>query len=368
MAKKKRKNRVQPPVQEAVKSAPATVPEFEIGKKGDEFDRKYTRAAAASKSKADALLRNLSKETRAAEYNLINAAVLVLTLIVLAMSFAFLSRSGDAPKMRLSTLSDGSYTAQLSEYYRDTLPFGRELKSVWAFLGFTEMPEDTLGEPLDPDEPVEPDMPDDPSVTDTPTLPAVTTAPSTDEAPTSAPITEPSETTIPETKTMYVRNAVNIRMQPNTDSMIMGYYDINDEVEVIELRSDGWAEVLYNGIVAYISSDFLGEETIATTKATRRTTTEPTTEETTEEITTTPEETSEENTTVSEEITTEATTEYTVDSDYEYLRELENRRLYESWSRENEMQPPPPAPTEPITQPIPAPEPAPAPEPVPAEP
>lgn len=351
MAKKKRKNRAPSPAQEAVKSVPAAVPKFEIGKKGDEFDRKYTRAASASKSRADALLRSLSKETRAAEYNLINAAVLVLTLIVLSMSFAFLSRSGEAPKMRISALLDGSYTAQLGEYYRETLPFGKELKSAWAFLGFSEMPEEVPEEPLDPDEPVEPDIPDDPAVTDTPIEPAVTTAPSTAEAPTSAPITEPAETTLPDTRTMYARAAVNIRMQPNTDSMIMGYYDVNEEVEVIELRSDGWAEVLYNGIVAYISSDFLGEETIATTKATHRTTTEPTTEETSEEVTTVPEETSEEtseeNTTVPDETEAETTTKRTIDP--ELSRYLERQSILESRRLASSMQETDPAPaSEPV--------------------
>lgn len=340
MAKKKRKNFVQPTGQENVKSSPAAVPKFEIGKKGDEFDIKYTRAASASKSRADALLRNLSKETRAAEYNLINAAVLVLALIVLSMSFAFLSRRADAPKMRVNTLLDGSYTAQLSEYYRDTLPFGNELKSVWAFLGFAEKPEPLPDEPVDTEDPIEPDEPDDPGVTPPVTSePPITTAPPTTEEPTSAPITEPTETTLPETRTMYAKSPVNIRLQPNSDSMIMGYFDINNEVDVVELRSDGWAEILYNGIPAYISADYLVEETVATTRATRRTNTEPTTEETTEEVTTTPEETSEESTAAPDETEAETTTRRTLDPELsKYVEQqsiLESKRL-ESSMRETE--------------------------------
>lgn len=327
MAKKKRQKPIQKQEQKPAE-VKNPVPKFEIGQKGDEFDIKYTRAASSSKSKADALLRSLSKESRTAGYNLINFAVLSLLIIVFSMSFAFLSRKGDAPQMRIKSLADGSYTACLGEYYRETLPFGQGLKSAWAFLGFTDMPESIKEIPDDPiDDPVE-DPTDDPIEPAVTTEPTVTTAPTTTDAPTSAPVTEPTEATVPETKTMYVRDTVNIRLQPSSDSMIMGYFEVNEEVEVIELRSDGWAEILYNGISAYISSDYLGEETVATTKATRRTTTETTTEETTEEVTTVPEEMTDEITTVPDETSAETTTKRTMDP--ELSNYIERQSILES--------------------------------------
>lgn len=302
MAKRRRKKpidkqAVNTQVEEAVVSS---VPKFEIGVKGDEFDVKFTRAAAAKTARADNLLRSLSKETRLSTYNFWNFAVLVLIFLLMAMSFALLSRGGDAPEFSTQSLSDGSYTAELSEYYKDTLPFGRVLRTLGAYLGFGDMPEPKAEEP-----PEEPLPSDDPAVTQ-PT--AVTTAPTTSEAPTSAPITEQTEMTVPDTYIMYAADTVNVRAQPDIDSMIMGYFNRNEEVEVIEIGSDGWAKIWYNGMPAYVSADYLKDEKVVTTRATRHTTeaTEESTDETgdvttapdtTDEVTTSPEETTAEETT-----------------------------------------------------------------------
>lgn len=306
MAKRRRKKPVDKQVvnTQVEEAAVSTVPKFEIGVKGDEFDVKFTRAAAAKTAGADNLLRNLSKETRLSTYNFWNFAVLVLIFLLMTMSFALLSRGGDAPDFSTQALSDGSYAAELSKYYKDTLPFGRVLRTLGAYLGFGDMPEPKAEEP--PEDPLPPDAP---AVTQ-PT--AVTTAPTTSGAPTSAPITELTEMTVPDTYIMYATATVNVRARPDFDSMIMGYFNKNEEVEVIEIGSDGWAKIWYNGMPAYVSADYLKEKKVVTTRETRHTTeaTEETTEETdeitsvsdvTEDVTTTPEETAaEETTTVTE--------------------------------------------------------------------
>lgn len=308
MAKKRKNRQVATKMTEEQVAVTPSVPKFELGVKGDEFDLKFTRAVAEKTSKADSLLRSLSRETRVSGFNLLNFAVIVIVMLMLSLSFALLSRSDDAPKLTAAAFFDGSYTAELTEYYSRTLPFGRALRTLGAYLGFCEMPA-----PLPNDEIPEDIIPDEPVVTEQTDLP-VTTAPTTATVPTSAPITEQQVTEPPETHTMYAKATANVRLLPDNDSMIMGYFSVNEEVEVINLRSDGWATIWYNDMVAYVSSDLLGETTTATTRRKRSTTTEEIEEVITEEITTVPEETEPE-TTVPEETepeeTTSATTVYT---------------------------------------------------------
>lgn len=255
----------------------SSVPKFEIGVKGDEFDLKYTRAAAAKTSDADSLLRGLSKETRVAGCNLINVAVLTLTVLILALSFAFLSRSGSAPKLTIASILRGGGTAELSEYYKDTLPFGRALRTLGAHLGFCDMPEPER-EPPEPDDSETPLPAVTTSVTTEP--PVTTTLPPT----TAAPATEPPVTLTvfeepPETHTMYAAETVNIRLMPDDSSMIMGYFSRNEKVEVIEIREDGWASIWYNGFEAYVSADSLSEKRVRS-RSTTVLETEPVTTET----------------------------------------------------------------------------------------
>lgn len=288
----------------AQESAPLGVPKFEIGVKGDEFDIKYTKAAAAPSAEADSLLRSLSREYRSVGFSLLNFAVVALVWIMLALSFAFLSREGNPPRLRQDNLADGSYTAGLSAYYKDGMHFAGAFKRLGSSLGFCEAP---AAEEEIPDVSEEDGGGDEGTVPEVTlpaeTEPAVTTPPETTEAPTSAPITEETVPTIPDTRVMYASDTLNIRLSPDSDSMILGYFSVNQEVDVIEIMGDGWASILYNGSVAYVSADFLGENTVATTRATRRTTTEP---PETEPPTQTEPETSPEETSAEE--TTEATT------------------------------------------------------------
>lgn len=255
MAKKRRKKN--PAAAAEAKPSPS-VPKFEIGVKGDEFDLKYTRAAAAKTSDADSLLRGLSKETRISGYNLLNFAVLLLVMTALALSFAFLSRGDKPPKLSAASLFNGDYTAELSEYYKDTLPLGRAFRTLGAYLGLGEMPEP---EPPEPDDLFIPEPPPVTTAATTVTEPPVTTAqPETTPPPTTpAPETTTVMTEPPETHTMYASRTAEIRLLPDENSMIMGYFSRNDEVEVIETGDDGWASIWYNGLVAYVSSDDLAE-------------------------------------------------------------------------------------------------------------
>lgn len=293
MAKKKRRKqqpqgrqaRPKQPVSQPVERA---VPKFEIGVKGDEFDIAYTRAAAAEKQKVDALMAGFSRQSRKNGLNLLNFAILSLLILLMASSFAFLSRSGNAPALRAEKLANGSYLSELSEYYNSTLPFGRALRTLGAALGFGDTPEPEA-ETEEPTVPDEPEPPAEPAVTTAATEPEVTTTvPATTETPTSAPITEETEATEPETHTMYANATVNIRLEPSVDSMIMGYFNINEPIEVVALRTDGWAMIWYNGMYVYVHSDYLGKETVRTTRKTTAATT-TTTEAAAEEITTVPE-------------------------------------------------------------------------------
>lgn len=323
MAKRRRKKpsqaAQQPQVQE---QAERSVPKFEIGVKGDEFDIAYTRAAAAETEKVSALMTGLSRESKKLGLDLVNFAVLSLLLILMALSFAFLSREETAPSLKIQKLADGTYLSELSEYYGSTLPFGGALRSLGAKLGFCDPSEGELEVEPEPNEP-------EPAVTTTTaaTEPAVTTAPTTTETPTSAPISEPTEIEVPETTMMYAASNANIRLSPDNDSVILGYFYTNNKVEVIEIMSDGWASIWYNNIVAYVRAEDLSRDRVVTTVSTTEATTEET-EETTEEVTTVPEEsetepTSEE-TTVPEPVTEETTIDsfnpgFDVSAYWEYL-------------------------------------------------
>lgn len=291
--------------------AESSVPKFEIGVKGDEFDRKYTRAAGAKTKTADSLLKNLSKETSAAGYNLLNLAVPALLMLFMALSFALLSREGTPPKLSAKTLGDGSFGREMSAYYKDGLPFGSGIRTFGAAIGLGDAPTETEEEEY-PDEDIIPEEPEatEPAVTEaTVSQPEITTAPTAENLPTSAPSSETEEVVKPDTFRMYANATLDVRLAPDSDSMIMGYFDLNERVEVVEIGDDGWASIWYNNMIAYVSSELLGETKIRITEATTEET-EETTEETEEEVTE-PTEVSEEETSPDSEIseeTTEATT------------------------------------------------------------
>lgn len=244
---------------EAVKES--EVPKFEIGKKGDEFDIKFSRAASLKSHEADRLLQDLGRESKADKFNFLSLALPLVIIVIASLSFAFVSR-GDIEelfevKFNTETVIDGSYTAQLDNIYNETLPFKEGIQKLGAWLGFIEayeapsldIPDD---EPVLPEEPVDPV----PAVTSTEatTTEATTTTPSVT---TETPTTSETEATVPATYTLYATATVNIRLAPSSDSAIMGYFEAGDAVEVIEIMSDGWAKIYYNGMVSYCFGEYL---------------------------------------------------------------------------------------------------------------
>lgn len=306
VAKKKKKlNITPPPMPKAETKAPEhevvepEVPKFEIGVKGDEFDIKYSRAASKKSHDADKLLQELSRESKADKFNFLSLALPLVIIVIAALSFAFVSR-GDIEEMfvynfSLNTLADGSYTNQLDEIYNETLPFKEGIQRIGAWLGFIE------GKPEEP-EPIEPDLPEvvlpevtEPLVTTTEatttTEETTTTPPTTTETPT----TTTTEATVPDTYVLYASATVNIRLEPSTDSMILGYFIANDEVNVIELRSDGWAKIYYSDMIAYCYGEYLSETTVETTVRVNGSRTEATEEAEDPEVTLGPDENEEVN-------------------------------------------------------------------------
>lgn len=268
---------------------------LELGEKGDDFDIKYTKIANAKSHDADKLLQALSRESKADKYNFLSFSLPIVIIVIAALSFAFVSR-GDIEEMfvikpSVNTIIGGSYTDQLDEIYNETLPFKDAIKRVGAWLGFVEAEkrETPLEEVPEVTEPIV----TEPVVTEpvvTTTEPATTTAPPTSEIPTTTPETE---ATVPETYTLYASATVNIRLAPNTDSAILGYFIANDEVQVIELLSNGWAKIYYSGMEAYCFGEYLSETTVETTVRSQGSRTEATEETEEPDVTEAPEESDE---------------------------------------------------------------------------
>lgn len=326
MAKKKKKN-VSPAAKVKEVKAVTTdavpekeTPKFEIGKKGDEFDLSYSRAVRNVSADADELLTDLSQEQGADRYNFIGFAIPVLVLLFFALSFILINRSDFSEvmtvKAKTETILDGNYLSNLTEAYNTTLPFGDGLYEIGELLGFA--PESDESEPDDETE--EPDIEvEDPVEVEEPvvTEPVVTTVATTTEVITTA-TTEATEEEVPDTYVMYATGTLNIRLEPSNDAMMLGYFSINNKVDVIEIRDDGWAEIYYSGVRAYVYADYLSDERVVittTTEATTEVTT--TTEETTEVTTTTPETTTEITTTTPEVTTEEATTTTRITTNYD---------------------------------------------------
>lgn len=66
------------------------------------------------------------------------------------------------------------------------------------------------------------------------------------------------------TTSMYVKMAkygstLNVRSKPSTDGDIVGYLVHREQVEVIQIK-DGWAAFLDDGVVKYVSADYLVAE------------------------------------------------------------------------------------------------------------
>lgn len=72
--------------------------------------------------------------------------------------------------------------------------------------------------------------------------------------------TEPSEPAIANSDaydTVYTTTAVNYRLAPSVDSMRLGTLDAGTSVSRIGSSKDGWTEVIYEGLKAYVCSQYL---------------------------------------------------------------------------------------------------------------
>ena len=69
-------------------------PPLKLGVKGDEFERRYRRAAMKSSAQADRLLNSLSRESSADKYNFLGFAIPALLILIIALSLTIISRGG----------------------------------------------------------------------------------------------------------------------------------------------------------------------------------------------------------------------------------------------------------------------------------
>ena len=267
-------------------------PSFEIGVKGDEFERRYRRAAMKSSAQADRLLNSLSRESSADKYNFLGFAIPALLILIIALSLTIISRGDIEEQLNVlpsvKTVVNGEYFKNLNEVYEQTVPFENGAVKLCAALGLCEAPAEPDEEPVPDGNPTipEPDVTPQPEVTQQtePTAPAVTTVPPETDPPQTVQ-TEETEPESYETYTMYANATLNIRFGPSTDDAILGYFAQNDPVEVITIRSDGWAEILYNDTKAYAYAEYLSDSEVEVTTTRRRsrsdaTTTEPEPDET----------------------------------------------------------------------------------------
>lgn len=310
MAKKKRKDL---PAEEQEKDTKVQSPEksFEIGQKGDDFDLSYTRAVKNATADTDKLLTDLSSKSGADKYNFVGFAVPALIIMFFALSFLLIGRSSSDDeiqpvKLSVANVLNGSYTEYLDSSYNTSLPFESSLKALGSYFGLCDAEaENAPNEDISPVEeaPEEPVEPTEPVQTE----PAVTSA-ATSEVTTVTEVTETVSTEEPDTVTMYAAGTLYIRLGPSEDEAILGYFTLNNKVQVIEIRSDGWAEIYYSGIIAYVDADLLSRNRVVVTTVTEETEPEITTEEVTTEQTTVTEDTTEPTTEATTESETEATT------------------------------------------------------------
>lgn len=236
------------------------IPKFEIGVKGDDFDKAYSAAVKNATADTDKLLKTLSREQQAEKFNFLSAILPFILTVIIAFGFIGLSR-GDMEgvfdtKLSLTSILDGSYTEMLDRVYNETLPYGDYLEyaaSLFSF-GSADKPVNVPVEEL-PEE-------DTPSVTEpTVTEPVVTTAETTTTEITTVTTTTEATTTEATTTPMLmlavVNEAVNVRTEPSTDGDRLGQLRPGDEVEVMEILDNGWYRIVYNGGIAYAYGEYM---------------------------------------------------------------------------------------------------------------
>lgn len=69
-----------------------------------------------------------------------------------------------------------------------------------------------------------------------------------------------------EDKTMYATASVNIRSSASADSEKLGSLNLNDSVHITGSLESGWKQIDFNGVSAYVSSQYLSDTKIAVPK------------------------------------------------------------------------------------------------------
>lgn len=64
-------------------------------------------------------------------------------------------------------------------------------------------------------------------------------------------------------KVMYATEKVNIRVSPKVGATKIGFLKLNEAIQVVGICDNGWSQVLYNGVPAYISSKYLSTNNVS---------------------------------------------------------------------------------------------------------
>lgn len=81
-----------------------------------------------------------------------------------------------------------------------------------------------------------------------------TATPSTPGAPT-APLPTPALPAV--TGTMYTTDALNIRSQPSTDNVPLGFVPAGTALDITGVTENGWTQIVYTGAVRWVSTQYL---------------------------------------------------------------------------------------------------------------
>jgi uncharacterized protein YgiM (DUF1202 family) len=72
-----------------------------------------------------------------------------------------------------------------------------------------------------------------------------------------AALNDESGTDVGSTQKGKASTKVNVRNYASTDAKVIGHLEEGDTFDIIEVQSDGWTKILYDGSEAYVSSDYV---------------------------------------------------------------------------------------------------------------
>jgi hypothetical protein len=72
-----------------------------------------------------------------------------------------------------------------------------------------------------------------------------------------AALNDESGTDVSSTQKGKASTKVNVRNYASTDAKVIGHLEEGDTFDIVEVQSDGWTKILYDGSEAYVSSDYV---------------------------------------------------------------------------------------------------------------